>query len=173
MTADLIETHRGLVFAIAHQQHAHLGGDVDELVGDGMVGLVEAAGRWNPDRGVSLFSTFARHRIRGAMIDGFRHRNRTTQGRHGGERLEVLTPDGIVYDQVGEGSAEDQVLDRLALGRILEKVGELTARQQAVVGVAIRGARFDAYAEQIGVSSDAVAQRLCEARKSLRRRLAA
>ena len=45
--------------------------DVDELVSAGQLGLVEAAGRYDPLRGVS-FADFARPRVRGAMLDTLR-----------------------------------------------------------------------------------------------------
>ena len=40
-------------------------------VGAGNLGLVEASRRFNPAKGAS-FSTFARHRIRGAITDSLR-----------------------------------------------------------------------------------------------------
>ena len=45
--------------------------DLDELVSAGRLGLVEAAGRYDPHRGVS-FADFARPRVRGAMLDTLR-----------------------------------------------------------------------------------------------------
>jgi RNA polymerase sigma factor for flagellar operon FliA len=44
---------------------------VDDLEGYGAVGLIDAIDRYDPDRGVQ-FSTFAVHRIRGAIYDGIR-----------------------------------------------------------------------------------------------------
>ncbi len=46
--------------------------DVDELVGVGHVGLIEAVDRFEPARGVP-FGAFAEIRIRGAMVDAIRH----------------------------------------------------------------------------------------------------
>lgn len=45
--------------------------DYDDLVGWGVIGLIESADRFDPDKGVK-FGTFAKPRIRGAMIDGLR-----------------------------------------------------------------------------------------------------
>src|SRR5438045_1549313 len=45
--------------------------DLDNLEAAGMLGLVEAANRFEPDRGVS-FKTFAYTRIRGAIYDELR-----------------------------------------------------------------------------------------------------
>jgi RNA polymerase sigma factor FliA len=45
--------------------------NVDDLAGWGYLGLIEAANRFDPSRGVS-FRTFAHSRIRGAVLDGLR-----------------------------------------------------------------------------------------------------
>jgi len=44
---------------------------VDDLTGAGMLGLIEAAGRYKPSLGVP-FQAFARRRIQGAMLDALR-----------------------------------------------------------------------------------------------------
>jgi len=45
--------------------------EVDDLIGWGHMGLIEAAARYDPRRAVT-FRTFAHRRIRGAMLDGIR-----------------------------------------------------------------------------------------------------
>src|SRR5579872_178488 len=43
----------------------------DDLVGAGTIGLIQAVDRFQPARGLQ-FGTYARHRIRGAMLDFLR-----------------------------------------------------------------------------------------------------
>ncbi len=45
--------------------------DIGDLVQDGMIGLIDAAGRFDEARGIK-FETFAERRVRGAMIDALR-----------------------------------------------------------------------------------------------------
>jgi RNA polymerase sigma factor for flagellar operon FliA len=45
--------------------------DVGDLVQDGVLGLIDAAHRYDEDRGIK-FETFAERRVRGAMIDALR-----------------------------------------------------------------------------------------------------
>ena len=45
--------------------------DIGDLVQDGVVGLIDAANRFDEDRGMK-FETFAERRVRGAMIDALR-----------------------------------------------------------------------------------------------------
>ena len=70
---ELAERHLSLVMHIAgdFKQRLPQGVSFDDLVGAGNLGLVEAARRFNPAKRVA-FSTFARHRIRGAITDSLR-----------------------------------------------------------------------------------------------------
>lgn len=45
--------------------------DIGDLVQDGVIGLIDAATRFDEDRGIK-FETFAERRVRGAMIDALR-----------------------------------------------------------------------------------------------------
>src|ERR1700732_1828293 len=45
--------------------------DIGDLVQDGMIGLIDAAHRFDEDRGIK-FETFAERRVRGAMSDAWR-----------------------------------------------------------------------------------------------------
>jgi RNA polymerase sigma factor FliA len=47
--------------------------DVDDLIQDGMIGLIHAASRFEGSRGIK-FETFAERRVRGAMIDALRRK---------------------------------------------------------------------------------------------------
>ena len=70
---QLIVEHLPLVTAIAaHIQKSvpvHL--ELDDLVHAGMMGLFDAASKYRPDKKVA-FPTYAKHRIRGAILDSLR-----------------------------------------------------------------------------------------------------
>jgi RNA polymerase sigma factor for flagellar operon FliA len=69
----LAEQYLSLVIPIARNFQKRLPSsvDFDDLVGAGNLGLVEAAHRFDSANGTS-FVTFARHRIRGAIMDSLR-----------------------------------------------------------------------------------------------------
>lgn len=69
----VVAEHLGLVRAIAVQVRRQVSHriELDDLVGYGTTGLLEAAERFDERFGVK-FSTFSYHRIRGAMYDGLR-----------------------------------------------------------------------------------------------------
>jgi len=71
--AVLVNKHSSLVVRIARHLSAKMPSSVqvDDLIQAGMVGLLEAAGKYDESKGAS-FETFAGIRIRGAMLDEIR-----------------------------------------------------------------------------------------------------
>lgn len=69
----LIETHLPHVRFIAERLAARLppSVDKDDLIGAGLLGLLDAVDRYDPSRGV-MFKTYAELRVRGAMLDSLR-----------------------------------------------------------------------------------------------------
>ena len=70
---DVVTTYLPLVEHMARQLHRRLppGNDLDALVNSGVVGLLVALERFDPERRVS-FHVYARHRIHGEMIQCLR-----------------------------------------------------------------------------------------------------
>src|SRR5512136_2532647 len=70
---EILRRHGSLVDRVARRIAARSGHAVsaDDLWSAGALGLLDAAGRFDPARDVR-FETFAEHRIRGAMIDELR-----------------------------------------------------------------------------------------------------
>ena len=69
----IIMEHLPLVKAISLRIHENLPVhvDLDDLVHAGVLGLFDAATKYNPDKKV-LFSSYAKHRIKGAILDSLR-----------------------------------------------------------------------------------------------------
>ena len=69
----LVTRHAALVKRIAHHLLARLPShvDLDDLIQSGMIGLLEAAQKYDASKGAS-FETYAGIRIRGAMLDEVR-----------------------------------------------------------------------------------------------------
>jgi RNA polymerase sigma factor for flagellar operon FliA len=69
----LVMQYSPLVKYVAGRLRSQLPESVDygDLVSDGIIGLMEAIDRFDPDRGLT-FQTFAVPRIRGAMVDALR-----------------------------------------------------------------------------------------------------
>lgn len=74
--AQLLDRYLGLVHHSAHQLTHRVSRDVeiDDLIGAGTLGLVQALEGFDPGRGLA-FSTYAMPRIRGSMLDELRSRD--------------------------------------------------------------------------------------------------
>ena len=70
---DHLDNNLPFVQALARRVAASMPNSVDvsDLVQDGMIGLIDAADRFDGSRGIK-FETFAERRVRGAMIDALR-----------------------------------------------------------------------------------------------------
>lgn len=70
---DLVLAHVGLVKAMAHRLAQRLPAQVEmtDLISVGVMGLIDAAGRYRAATGVP-FDAFARRRVQGAMLDALR-----------------------------------------------------------------------------------------------------
>jgi len=91
-----------LVEIVARQVGRSIGRgiELDDLLGYGREGLLDAARRFDPSRGVP-FRAYANYRVRGAIIDGVRAMSRLPRRAH--ERLNALA----AANQYGEGAVED------------------------------------------------------------------
>jgi RNA polymerase sigma factor FliA len=96
---DLIRANQDLVPAVlARLQAEGMRGERADLLAFGQQGLLEAAQRYDPQRGE--FKRFAHYRVRGAMIDGLRKMGPWT--RRGHERIAILS----ALDRAAEANEE-------------------------------------------------------------------
>lgn len=74
--ARFIESHLDLVKYLALRISARLpaGIDIDDLLHDGILGLLDAVDKFSPSKRV-LFRTYAESRIRGSILDGLRQKD--------------------------------------------------------------------------------------------------
>lgn len=76
----LVLVHIPLLKHIIGRMNAPAGVDRDDLYGFGMLGLIAAADSWEPERGLK-FSTYAYHKIRGAILDEMRKQDVLSRGK--------------------------------------------------------------------------------------------
>ena len=120
-TADrdaLIEQHRSYVRALAIKVMKTLPVPVElnDLMAYGDLGLVEAAERYDPRRGVA-FATFAHYRIKGAIYDGLRemgYYSRSTNVRlrwttHANDLLQSAADDEQASTESAAASVDDEI----------------------------------------------------------------
>ncbi len=115
---------------LARRLPAHV--EIDDLISSGVIGLMEAAERFDPSR-VDRFEAFAEFRIRGAMLDDLRSRDTLSRDMR---RLSNELRDATrrLEAQLGRTPDQEEIAKRLGVG-----VDELYARQQKLSGSSVVG----------------------------------
>jgi len=114
-TDRLVRDHVDLVRKIAYHLIARLppSVEVDDLIQSGVIGLLEAAQKFDPRQGAS-FETFAGLRIRGAMIDHIRPNDWTPRSVSRRAR-EVSAAVSRVESRVGRDAQDSEVMAELGM----------------------------------------------------------
>jgi RNA polymerase sigma factor FliA len=116
---QVVLEHLSLVKAIALRVHENLPVhvDLDDLIHAGILGLFDAADKYDPDKNVT-FQSYAKHRIKGAILDSLRKADwasRDLRKRH--KQVENITRD--LATRLGRAPVEAEVAE--AMGVPLER----------------------------------------------------
>tara|TARA_B100001123_G_scaffold368725_1_gene429949 strand:- start:2943 stop:3872 length:930 start_codon:yes stop_codon:yes gene_type:complete len=112
--------------------------DVGDLVQDGVIGLIDAARRFDETRGIK-FETFAERRIRGAMIDalrkdawprGVRRQRRELEEARQALRLEHGCEPSLAELAARLGSSEQQLSRRIMRIGTIESTARVSTSEQ-------------------------------------------
>jgi RNA polymerase sigma factor for flagellar operon FliA len=151
---------------------AHPNLEYDDLVGDGVVGLLDAARRYDGELG--SFTTYAGHRIHGAIIDGVRtYHGRTYRSGQFNRPKTTATDPFILCEAVTEdvdSDPADAIVGRVdahqEAGRIMARLGP---RDQEVVRLLADGHNQKQVGDLTNVHESRIAQRI----KKIRERVGA
>jgi RNA polymerase sigma factor for flagellar operon FliA len=120
---QLLEEHAPLVKKLAHQMKAKLppSVEVDDLIQAGMIGLLDAVGRYEENHGAQ-FETYAVQRIRGAMLDELRNSDWLPRGiRQNMRKIEVAM--NKLQQKLGRTPLEAEIAKELKIS--LEEYQEM------------------------------------------------
>jgi RNA polymerase sigma factor for flagellar operon FliA len=162
----LVEAHLSLVEPIARRLARTLPRSfaLEDLIAAGRVGLVEAARRYSPAaHGGAPFSSFARPRIRGAILDSVRR----------AAFIEATRPGLADSPEPAAATITEAGVDRDFLGvRVAAAIRALPALQRRVLLMYYDdGLRLRAVGSAIGKGHSRASKLHMEAIRSLRRRL--
>ena len=112
---DLIHRYRALADQLTSQLLARVPRSVDrgDLHSAAMFGLFQAAQAWEPDRGVT-FDAFARHRIRGALLDELRGRDWASRRVRSFARTVAASADDLIAT-LGRRPTDSEVAERMGV----------------------------------------------------------
>lgn len=131
--------HLPLVKAIAVRVHENLPVhvDLDDLVHAGIMGLFDASSKYNPEKKVA-FSSYAKHRIKGAILDSLRQldwASRDLRRRH--KQVEAATRDLAAVLQ--RNPTEAEVAEKLGVEADRWRQMMLDLRSVGLISASTRG----------------------------------
>src|SRR5271169_6551409 len=112
----IVLDHLPLVKAIAIRVHENLPVhvDLDDLVHAGVLGLFDAASKYNADKQVA-FSSYAKHRIKGAILDSLRQLDWASRDLRKRQKLvEAITRE--LSDKLKRAPTEAEIAEKLGIG---------------------------------------------------------
>jgi RNA polymerase sigma factor FliA len=135
--------HLPLVKAIAVRVHENLPVhvDMDDLVHAGILGLFDAASKYNPDKQVA-FSSYAKHRIKGAILDSLRQldwASRDMRRRH--KQVEAATRD--LAGTLQRNPTEAEVAEKLGMDPERWRGMMLDLRNVGLISASTRSNEYD------------------------------
>jgi len=136
---DCIGLVRSIAWDLAPRVPDHI--HIDDLVGEGYVGLAESMRLFNPERRV-LFTTYAYPRVRGAMID---YVNRECRG---GVHRTCRLPE---WFPARSPSPEHGAAVREQVESVLERLKNLPSRSQEIIEGMIAEEEFKVVADRLGL----------------------
>jgi RNA polymerase sigma factor (sigma-70 family) len=156
----LVLSHLHLVTRALRTYRTHE--DYQDMVQEGHIALIDCASKWSP--GESSFYTFAWRRVVGSAVDYLRH----TYGRnpeHRGKIVYLPNEDMEVFH--GEGTSFTQVCAEMDFQAFLSNSTLAPIQRYIVEQLVYFGKQQKDLAEELGISSGAISQRMDTIRKKI------
>ncbi|MGE5648494.1 MAG: sigma-70 family RNA polymerase sigma factor [Acidobacteriota bacterium] len=138
---QIVVDHLPLVKAIAVRVHENLPVhvDLDDLVHAGVLGLFDAVVKYRPDKNVA-FSAYAKHRIKGAMLDSLRQLDWASRDlRRRYKQIEAAARE--LAGELHRNPTESELADRM--GVEVDRWRQMMAEMQCVGLISISARRPD------------------------------
>ena len=148
---QLLDSYLGLVHHTAHEMRRHRPGapELEDLIGAGTVGLVQALEGFDHLRGLA-FSTYAMPRIRGAMLDEIHAQDWAPRSVRVRRKL-LAQARAELQQSLGCLPSETQVAERMGVNMptYWKWVGEIEGRSMVALDHTGRGTEDEALHERI------------------------
>ena len=167
----LLEKYKDMVRARARAMFL-AGGDTDDLIQEGMIGLFKAIRDYSPDRG-SSFRTFAGLCVERQMLSAVQNSNRK---KHSPLNSSVLLDEGAETEMLecgrtGENPEELIISQENEMAFINEIRESLSPLENQVLALYLDGNSYESIGKQLGKSSKSVDNALKRVRFKVRARI--
>ena len=162
-TETLMSRYKGLVRSRARSMFI-LGGDSEDLIQEGMLGLLKAVRDYSPDRGAS-FRTFAHICVRNSMISAVK----TAAGKHHVPLNDSVPFETLLFDrndQLAVSDPETRFINRERLDQFYSKLSSFEAK---VLDLYLSGLSYLEISEQVNRSVKSVDNAVQRIRRKLSR----
>ncbi|HUA19815.1 MAG TPA: FliA/WhiG family RNA polymerase sigma factor [Bryobacteraceae bacterium] len=139
----LVMEHLSLVRAIAvrHQQNLPVHVDLDDLEHAGVLGLFDAATKYTPEKQVP-FSSYAQHRIKGAILDSLRQLDWATRNMRRRQRqIEAVT--NKLATALQRSPSEAEVAQEMGMDAAQWRAATFDLQTVSLVSASARGPEND------------------------------
>ena len=167
----LLEKYKDMVRARARAMFL-AGGDTDDLIQEGMIGLFKAIRDYSPDRG-SSFRTFAGLCVERQMLSAVQNSNRK---KHSPLNSSVLLDEGTETEMLESGrtgdNPEELIISQENEMAFINEIREsLSPLENQVLALYLDGNSYEAIGKQLGKSSKSVDNALKRVRIKVRARI--
>src|SRR5260370_39897505 len=167
----IVLDHLPVVKAIAVRVHENLPVhvDLDDLIHAGILGLFDAASKYDPNKKV-IFHSYAKHRIKGAILDSLRQLDWASRDlRRRQKQVESVTRE--LSSKLGRNPHETEVAEQMGVGLDRWRWMQIELRTVGVVSATPVGESDRDRTEDFPAAPDCQPDRMCE-RRQLQTKLA-
>lgn len=168
---QIVLDHLPLVKAIAIRVHENLPVhvDLDDLIHAGVMGLFDAVEKYDDQKNV-LFHAYAKHRIKGAILDSLRQLDWASRDlRRRQKQVESVTRE--LSTKLGRHPHETEVAEEMGLGLERWRRMQMELRTVGVVSATPAGEDDRDRTQDFAATADYQPDRICE-RREMQRKLA-
>lgn len=152
-TAELVANYRPLVYAIASRFY---GMEFDDLVQEGMLGLLSAAKRFDPSQG-SSFGSFAALCVQRRMASAVARQQGKRRGEISVSQLSPQEEKAFSKAVLEEDNPENLVILREDIDLWQKRLDAmLSEREGKILRLYLKGWAYQSIAEELGISTKAV-----------------
>jgi RNA polymerase sigma factor for flagellar operon FliA len=162
---QIVLDHMNLVKAIAIRVHDNLPVhvDLDDLIHAGVMGLFDAVDKYD-DRKNVLFHAYAKHRIKGAILDSLRQLDWASRDlRRRQKQVESVTRD--LSTKLGRNPHEAEVAEQMGMGLERWRRMQMELRTVGVVSATPAGENDRDRAQEFAATDEYQPDRMCERRE--------